>query len=305
MQCDKFPKSPLVTFGDQLRLRLNGRLILLPWHLPPRTCYFSRMLVRDIINFLESFAPPALAEDWDNVGLLVGRRGKGVARVMTCLTVTEEVADEAAREKCDLIVSHHPLMFKAIQRITDDTPEGRVLLTLIRHEVDVYSPHTAFDSAGAGINQGLAEKLGLRNIAPIRLVDAGPDGNVRGSGRYGRLDGPLTLSEFCAVVTSLLGCGHAQYVGDPSRQIQTVAVACGAAAEFLHDAAALGCDVLLTGEARFHAALEARASGIALVLAGHYATERPGVEDLAGVLSRQFPTLTVWASRDERDPLSW
>lgn len=262
------------------------------------------MLVRDIINFLESFAPPALAEEWDNVGLLIGRRGRGVARVMTCLTVTEEVADEAAREKCSLVVSHHPLMFKAIQRITDDTPEGRVLLTLLRHDVAVYSPHTAFDSAGAGINQGLAEKLELRNIAPIRRSEAA-DANGLGSGRYGRLDAPLTLTEFGARVTSLLACGNAQYVGDPSRQIQTVAVACGAAAEFLRDAVALGCDVLLTGEARFHAALEARALGIALVLAGHYATERPGVEDLANVLARQFPTLTVWASRDERDPLTW
>lgn len=262
------------------------------------------MLVHDVLTFLESFAPPALAEDWDNIGLLVGRRDKPVSRVMTCLTVTEDVADEAVREQCDLVVSHHPLMFKAIQRITDETPEGRTLLSLTRHDITVYSPHTAFDSAGHGINQGLSEKLGLRNIAPLRPLVSSSSTSL-GSGRYGRLDVQITLAEFVSRVKTLLPSGHVPFVGDPQHVIATVAVACGAAAEFLRDAVALGCDVLLTGEARFHAALEARALGIALVLAGHYATERPGVEDLAGVLARQFPTLAVWASRDERDPLSW
>lgn len=263
------------------------------------------MQVCDIITYLDSFAPLDLAEDWDNVGLLVGRRDQPVARIMTCLTLTEDVADEAASEQCDLIVSHHPLMFKPVQRITADTPEGRILLTLIRHDVAVYSPHTAFDSARAGINQGLAEKLGLENIAPIRLIDDDlPDGAVLGSGRWGTLKASVTLEEFCNHVKGMLPCETVPFVGERTRQISTVAVACGAAAEFLRDAVRLGCDVLLTGEARFHAALEARAVGIALVLAGHYATERPGVEELATALGKQFPQLTVWASRVESDPLT-
>jgi putative NIF3 family GTP cyclohydrolase 1 type 2 len=103
------------------------------------------------------------------------------------------------------------------------------------------------------------------------------------------LKSPLTLEEFCTLVKSQLSCESVSFVGERSRQLQTVAIACGAAAEFLRDAVQLGCDVLLTGEARFHAALEARSFGIALVLAGHYASERPGVEDLAVVLTKQFP----------------
>lgn len=263
------------------------------------------MLTCDIISFLESFAPLRLAEEWDNVGLLVGRRDRPVSRMMTCLTLTEDVADEAAREQCDLIVAHHPLMFRAIQRITDESSEGRTLLTLIHNDVAVYSPHTAFDSAGAGINQRLAEMLGLVDVACLRPRDVpATDPAASGSGRWGRLPSPMSLEAFCRQVKSLLACRSMPFVGDRHQQISTVAVACGSAAEFLKDAATLGCDVLLTGEARFHAALEARSKGIALVLAGHYATERPGVEAMADVLAGQFPQLTVWASRVERDPLS-
>lgn len=264
------------------------------------------MLVREIVTFLDQFAPPALAEDWDNVGLLVGRREKPVERIMTCLTLTEDVAEEAAIERCDLIVSHHPLMFKAIQRITDDFPEGRTLLTLLKHDVAVFSPHTAFDSTADGINQQLANDLGLRDVAPLRaIIMDEPVTSGLGSGRYGRLDRLTTLAEVCDQVKTLLRCGHLTFVGDPGREIQTIAVACGAGGEFLRDAVKLRCDMLLTGEARFHSALEARAAGIALVLAGHYATERPGIENLAVALSRQFPTLKVWASRSESDPLSF
>jgi dinuclear metal center YbgI/SA1388 family protein len=257
----------------------------------------------DIIAFLDLFAPPALAEDWDNTGLLLGRRDKDVTLVMTCLTLTEDVADEAVRERCDLVVSHHPLMFKAIQRITSDTPEGRTILTLLGHDIAVYSPHTSFDSAREGINQQLATRLGLKGIAPLRPLEVLTP--AFGSGRHGRLPSPIRLDAFCTLVKSTLPCGHITFVGEPERNIQNVAVACGAAAEFLRDAVSLGCDVLLTGEGRFHAALEARALGIALVLAGHYATERPGIENLADVLGREFPSLTVWASRSETDPLSW
>jgi dinuclear metal center YbgI/SA1388 family protein len=264
------------------------------------------MQVADIISFLSSFAPLELAEEWDNVGLLVGRWEQPVSRVMTCLTLSEDVAEEAAKESCDLVVAHHPLMYKPIQKITGDTIEGRVLLNLIRHDVAVYSPHTAFDSAMEGINQRLAEKLGLQNIAPLRPVDIGGDGDpdAEGSGRWGTLRSAMTLEQFCTHVKSHLPTASTPFVGERDRKIQTIGVACGSAAEFLNDAIRLGCDVLLTGEARFHAALEARSAGIALVLAGHYATERPGVEELADVLAAQYPQLSVWASKVERDPLS-
>src|SRR6188472_3716366 len=123
--------------------------------------------VKDICNFLESFAPAVLAAEWDNVGLLVGDRAQRVERIMTCLTITPAAAAEAIRERVDLIVTHHPLPFKPLKRLTTDQPAGRILLDLIRAGISIHSPHTAFDSAAAGINQQLAEGLELQSIQPL------------------------------------------------------------------------------------------------------------------------------------------
>src|SRR6476620_12780141 len=140
--------------------------------------------VKDICDFLERFAPAELAADWDNVGLLVGDRAQKVERVMTCLTITPSVAAEAIRERADLIVTHHPLPFKPLKRLTADQPAGRILLDLIRAGISIHSPHTAFDSAAAGINQQLAEGLGLTEIQPLEPTDVGTG---VGSGRFGEL----------------------------------------------------------------------------------------------------------------------
>lgn len=275
-------------------------------------------LVGDIIAFLHDFAPLELAEEWDNVGLLIGSGRRDVNRVMTCLTLTPDVAAEAVADDVDLIVTHHPVLFRAVQRVTDETSQGRMLLELIAGRISVYSPHTAFDSAADGINHQLAESLALQEIQPLRAsapagadaeIDAaGPAGGTTvplGSGRCGALAAPLTLRDFNQRVKSALGVQHLQYVGDEARRVQRVAIACGAAAEFLSDAARHGCDVLLTGEARFHACLEAQEAGVALVLPGHYATERPAVERLADVIGERFPDIESTASAAERDPVQW
>jgi dinuclear metal center YbgI/SA1388 family protein len=128
--------------------------------------------VAEVIAFLERLAPPALAADWDNVGLLLGRRTAEVKRVLTCLTVTPESASDAIDSQAELVVSHHPVLFKAVRKLTDATLEGRTLLTLARAGVAVYSPHTAFDNCPGGINDTLARRIGVVDTVPL----------VRGSG---------------------------------------------------------------------------------------------------------------------------
>ncbi|MGL4552684.1 MAG: YqfO family protein, partial [Gemmataceae bacterium] len=130
--------------------------------------------VADVAAHLEAFAAPALAADWDNVGLLLGRRGQAVERVMTCLTVTPDSAAEAIDRRAGLIVSHHPVLFRPAKRLTADTADGAMLLDLIRADVAVYSPHTAFDNCPGGINDHLAELLGLTGVRPLRPRAAGP-----------------------------------------------------------------------------------------------------------------------------------
>jgi dinuclear metal center YbgI/SA1388 family protein len=256
--------------------------------------------VAAIAAFLEQVAPFRLAEDWDNVGLLVGHRGQNVKKLITCLTVTPETAAEAVEAGADLIVTHHPMPFLATKRLTDETTAGRLLLELIVAQVAVYSPHTAFDSAAEGVNQRLATGLGLRGIGPLL-----PHVEGQGTGRWGSLQEPISLAELADRLKRFLKIERLQMVGRPERSIRTVAVGCGAADELLDSARSNGCDAMVLGEARFHTCLEARAAGIALLLSGHFASERFAVEGLAEVLARQFPEAEIWASRRESDPIEW
>lgn len=252
-----------------------------------------------LLKHLESIAPLATAESWDNVGLLWGDSDGEISQIMTCLTLTPDVADEAIQAGAQLVVTHHPLLFKPVQRVTTETTEGGMLWRLARAGVAVYTPHTAWDNAPDGINAWLARTLGLTDVQPLRPFDD----PSRGAGRYGALSQPQSLTALVDHVRKALDSPRIEFVGDPKRTIQTLGIACGSAAEFWKDAERQGCDALLTGETRFHGALEVRAADFPLILAGHYATERPGMEHLSHLLQQAFPELTVWCSRCERDPL--
>ncbi len=258
--------------------------------------------VREISEFLNEFAPPALAEEWDNVGLLVGHLDRPVQQAMVALTVTPESAVEAVDEGADLIVTHHPLPFRPLQQITSETVPGRLLLKLIEAGVAVVSPHTAFDSAAEGINQQLAEGLGLSEIRPLV---ASSDLSELGSGRWGRFSEPASLASITQRLQRFLKIEHLHCVGDAERRITTAGVACGSAGQFLSEARAVGCELFVTGETNFHTCLEAAATDVCLLLTGHFASERFAVEQLAAVLQQQFDDLRIWPSRQEQDPVRW
>ena len=256
-----------------------------------------------ICDFLETFAPKRLAEDWDNVGLLVGDASEDVARLMTCLTITPASAAEAIERNAQLIVVHHPLPFRPLKQITTGSTAGKLVWQLARAGIAVYSPHTAFDSAKAGINQRLAEGLGLGNIAPLAPIADDVEG--LGAGRMGQLPSATRIADFAESIKSFLKLGGLHVVGLAGSQIKFPAVACGSAGQFLESAINAGCDALVTGETSFHTCLEAEARGVALFLPGHFASERFAVDELAATLSGEFESLEIWASEREKDPLSW
>ena len=258
-----------------------------------------------VAALLETLAPCWLAEDWDNVGLLVGRADRAARRIMTCLTITPATVREAAARRADLIVSHHPLPFRALKRITADSTSGRLLLDLIEAGVAVISPHTAFDSAARGINDHWARGLGLEASQPLvpRTEPAG--GGPLGTGRWGRLSRPTALVDLARQVRRFLRIDRLRIVGRDDQVVQQVAVACGSGGDLLAPARQAGCDCLVTGETGFHTCLEAEALGIALVLPGHFASERFAVEWLADYLRTRLDGEEIWASENERDPLRW
>jgi dinuclear metal center YbgI/SA1388 family protein len=257
--------------------------------------------VGDVAQVLEQLAPLALAEEWDNVGLLIGDLAWPAERVMTCLTITPETLAEAVEGGAQLIVSHHPLPFRPIASVTAATTVGQLVLKLVRNSVAVYSPHTAFDSASAGINQHLAIGLGLQEIRPLKPV-AGRDAD-EGVGRCGLVGEPLTRRELAERTKGFLGLESLRMVGRDDVPATRVAIACGSGGSLLDAAVEAQCDVLVTGETNFHTCLEAEARGMGLVLAGHFASERFALLSLADYLTDQLAGVNVWASRAERDPL--
>ncbi len=282
-----FCDGGLLRLADALLLNDNVRIVMLT--------------VSDVIAFLESFAPPALAEEWDNVGLLLGRKDSTVSSIMTCLTLTPDVAAEAVESGVDLIVSHHPVLFRGTKKITDSSNEGRMLLQLLENRIAVYSPHTSFDSAAGGVNRQLCDRFGIQNVRPMLPLE---NDETVGGGRYGNLKNSVTLREFLATVSVAVNADYVEYCGDLDSVVANVGVACGAASDFLKDAVRLNCDTFVTGEARFHAALEARGQRLNMILLGHYSSERPAIESLVASLSLTFSEATVFASVREADPLA-
>lgn len=263
-----------------------------------------------VCTTLARIAPLRLAESWDNVGLLVGDRQRSTSRIMTCLTITPNVVDEAIDEQADLIITHHPLPFKALQRITTDSVSGGMLLRLIGAGTAIYSAHTAFDSAVDGINQMWADLLKLQSVEPLVVVDdvaagglASSGQGAEGAGRIGRLDKPTTLGELINRASTAVEATTARRVGTADQQVCKVALACGSGGSFLAAAKRRGCDAMITGEATFHTCLEAESLGIGLGLLGHFWSERFAMERLAQTLSAEFPELTIWPSRCEHDPV--
>jgi dinuclear metal center YbgI/SA1388 family protein len=361
--------------------------------------------VADLTQYLDRFAPPALAAEWDNVGLLLGDPRTQVDRILACLTLTADVVEEAVAERVNLIVSHHPILFRGAKQLVATRGDGMIVWPLARAGIAVYSPHTAFDNCPGGINDILIRRLGVAKAEPLRTRDAAkqfklvvfvPDSDLAkvsdavfaagagvigqyeqcsyrlagkgtffgtdstnptigekgrreevdewrlevvvpeaklttvvramrashsyeepafdiyplhpsksgGEGRIGELPEATTLGRLAKTAKAALNAGFLQTVGDAAMPVRRIAVACGAAGEFLSDAIRAGADVFVTGELRFHDALAARAAGIGVLVPGHYATERPGIEELAAKLAADWPGVTVWPSRVERDPLA-
>ena len=250
---------------------------------------------------LSRIAPLKLAESWDNVGLLAGDRSQTVDKVMTCLTVTPSVVDEAIDTAAGLIVTHHPIPFRPLDRITCVSITGEVLWRLIGAGTAIYSAHTAFDSAADGINQSWAESLNLSGIAPIIDPIAETD---FGSGRQGVLPTAMTAREVIRRCSDRVSdSASPRGVGPLDRMVSRVGFACGSGGSFLSKAHDRGCELLITGEATFHDCLQAESLSMAMGLLGHYHSERFAMERLAERLAEEFPELEVWASANEADPI--
>lgn len=221
------------------------------------------MLLKDIIKIIENEYPKNLACNWDNVGLLAGNEENDIKNILVTLDITPKVVDEAIKYKADLILSHHPLLFGGVKSFCEDNEQMKMYTKIIRNNISVYSAHTNMDTAPNGINQKLAELFSLSDIGILE-----PE---TGLGRYGDID-KMPLKDFCDLVKNKLNTPFLK-VSKNSDMIKRVAIGSGGCSDIIPNAIAVGADVMITADIKYHIAIDSVTNGISLIDAGHYPTE--------------------------------
>lgn len=237
------------------------------------------MKISEITALLDKEFPPEAAEAWDNIGLLIGRADKEVKRALLTLDVTPFVVEEAIKADVQLIVSHHPLMFNGVKKITSGSMEGRILLALAESKIAVYAAHTNMDSAKRGLNAELAKLFGLQRAVPVEPNAV----SGAGLGRIGDLKTPVTAREFAESAKEILHT-TVRLSGNPQKLVKRAAVGSGASDDIIPRAVGMGADLVLTGDCKYHRNQEYVGMGAVVVDAGHYPTEIIAIDIFERVL---------------------
>lgn len=235
------------------------------------------MRIKEWITAFERVVPLMLQEEWDRCGLQIGRTDRELTGVILAMDVTDAVMNAAIERGCNLILTHHPMLFRGVRRISDaDVPNVQRIMSALEHGLCVYSAHTNLDAVDGGVNSVLAERL---NLTELSALAAYPESDARraystGMGRIGWTP-EVTLDTFAKQVKSALGLTHCLVYGDGTQPVKRVAVLGGSGMDYAQDALRCGADVLVTADIKYHDALDALEQGLMLIDAGHYGTEAP------------------------------
>lgn len=260
---------------------------------------------RDIIDAVESVAPPRLQESYDNTGVQVGRLDRPCTGVLLCVDLTDRIVDEAAARGCNLIVTHHPLLFHPLKSITGEGRVQQALVKAIRGDITVYSCHTAIDNAPGGVSFAMASRLGLAGVAALEERSDARLGAV-GSGVIGELEQPLSPLQLvdrvkAAFHSPVTRCSDPGALA-PGREIRRVALCGGAGAFLLDRAIALGADAFITSDTKYNLFLDC-ARDIFLVDIGHFESEECVKEIFYHIIRKKIPTFAVYKSEIESNPI--
>lgn len=260
------------------------------------------MNVGEFLAYFGVLAPWEYAENWDNVGLMLGSRKAGVKKLMLCMDVTTPVINESIEKGVDLIISHHPFLFSKLKNIDLDTMKGQQVELLIKNNINVIAAHTNLDVARNGVNDTLAETLGLTGCRKLKsYIPEGLDIDL-GLGKIGELTAETAFPDFINQVKQKLEISNLRIIGPQPEMVKTVAVFCGSFDDELGVVKSRNADVLVTGDIKYHTALDAREMGLCIVDAGHFASERLILDKLKTLLASEFKDIEVICSEMERDP---
>lgn len=248
------------------------------------------MKANELISRLEKIYPSAAAEEWDNVGLLVGDDEKEVSHIFLALDLTEETLAEALRAGADMIITHHPMIFSGQKKINNHSFIGRKIMTLIKNDIPYFAMHTNYDILGMADLS--AEYLRLSECRVLSVTEK-DENHVQGFGRAGRLAEAMTLKEYAELVKSALRLGEVKVYGSLDRMVRCAAVCTGSGKSMLQEAILAGADVYVTGDIDHHTGIDAVAQGICIIDAGHYGTEYIFMDAVKKTLLENFSELKV------------
>lgn len=266
------------------------------------------LILADIIDVLERMAPPALAEAWDPVGLQIGDPQRRIESVWVALDPGPDVVAAACRSRADLLITHHPLFFSPLQRIETHTALGTVIDQAVRHRLAIYCMHTNLDAAADGLNDLLAQRLGLRRLRPLM-----PPGDITGRqhpgiGRIGTLVRATRLSDLARLVKQRLGAAAVRMAGDPALRIKHVAIVTGSGGSAVGTFLRMEADAFISGDLRYHEVRDIEYARRGVVDVGHFHSEHLMVDAIVQRLRRAFgrrrPPVRVQACALEKDPFS-
>jgi len=264
------------------------------------------LALADILRVLDKMAPPHLAEEWDNSGLQVGDPGREVGSVWVALDPSPDVVSAACRNEVGLLVTHHPLIFRPLRQIDTRTPLGAVIEKALRHRLAVYAMHTNLDAAAAGLNDMLAERIGVRRRKPLVGREDTKTKPGPGIGRSGVLPAPIRLGELAVEIKRRLGLETVRIAGDASRFVKRVALSTGSGGSLLSQFLSSTADVFITGDLRYHDARDIEAAQRSAIDIGHFHSEHLMTTAVAlrlrRALHRHRAAIRVEACSIEKDP---
>lgn len=260
------------------------------------------MICKEIIEILQQQSPEAYACQWDNVGLLVGSKEQEVKHIYVAVDATDEVIAQAIEEKADLLITHHPLIFKGLKKINDENFISRRVIELIKHDIAYYAMHTNFDVAGMA--DLAAERMNLHQAEVLQATTSTVEGEVLGIGKIGEFSTEMSLEACIALTKKAFAVGTVKVYGyDTCKEkiVKRAAICPGSGKSVVEEAVQFGVDVLITGDIDHHEGIDAAARGMSVIDAGHYGIEKIFVPYMKAYLEKQLPEVKITAA-EEKEP---
>ena len=262
------------------------------------------MKVSEIAKIIDNWMPTSIAEDFDNVGLIIGDPESKITSILVTLDTTENVVEEAINKGCNLIVSYHPIIFNGLKQITNNSYVQKSVIKAVKNNISVYSIHTSFDNHPKGISYLLSDLIGLENISVLLPKEEKINENRIGMGSIGELKKPMDETTFFDFLKNKLDLGYIRHTNKLNKNISKVSVVVGSGSFAINDSIELNVDAFITSDLKYHNFFEADNKAI-LIDIGHYESEKHIKLFIKEFLNKKLPNFTILLSEQNINPVNY